>query len=94
MTVTTTRARESSGFLPASKKEIRFVTVEPGRISLHGVALTDSEYAMLRAIAERMKHGGRICTGCCGEGQIGGLLPNGGGYEAEQCPFCKGSGAC
>jgi hypothetical protein len=48
---TTTRARESS-----APKAIRFLTVEPGRISLHGVALTESEYAMLRAIAERMKH--------------------------------------
>lgn len=44
MSATTTRARD-----------VRFLTVEPGRISLHGVALTDAEYAMLRAIAERMK---------------------------------------
>jgi hypothetical protein len=44
MTATTTRARD-----------VRFLTVEPGRISLHGVALTDAEYVMLRAIAERMK---------------------------------------
>ena len=44
MSATTTRARD-----------VRFLTVEPGRISLHGVALTDAEYTMLRAIAERMK---------------------------------------
>jgi hypothetical protein len=37
------------------KRDIRFVTIEPGRISLHGVALTDGEYAVLRGIAERMK---------------------------------------
>lgn len=39
----------------APKRDVRFVTVEPGRISLHGVALTDAEMAMLKAIAERMK---------------------------------------
>jgi hypothetical protein len=44
MSATTTRARD-----------VRFLTVEPGRISLHGVVLTDAEYATLRAIAERMK---------------------------------------
>lgn len=33
------------------------------------------------------------CTGCNGRGEVGGLLPNGGGYDSEQCPFCKGSGA-
>jgi hypothetical protein len=39
----------------APARAIRYLTVEPGRISLHGIALTDSEYAMLRGIAERMK---------------------------------------
>lgn len=38
-----------------AKREVRFLTIEPGRISLHGVSLTDSEYAVLRGIAERMK---------------------------------------
>lgn len=38
-----------------TKREVRFLTIEPGRISLHGVALTDGEYAVLRGIAERMK---------------------------------------
>jgi protein gp37 len=37
------------------KPAIRFVSIEPGRISLHGVSLTDGEYAVLRGIAERMK---------------------------------------
>jgi len=32
------------------------------------------------------------CTGCSGHGMVGGLLPNGGGYDSEECPFCKGSG--
>lgn len=41
---------------PARARDVRFVSVEPGRISLHGVALTDGEYAVLRGIAERMKH--------------------------------------
>ena len=49
-----------SALLDASKvattRAIRFVTVEPGHISLHGVALTDDEYRTLRVIAERMKH--------------------------------------
>lgn len=45
-----------TGKSPLRTRDVRFVTVEPGRISLHGVALTDSEYAMLKAIAERMKH--------------------------------------
>lgn len=40
---------------PARARDVRFVSVEPGRISLHGVALTDGEYAVLRGIAERMK---------------------------------------
>lgn len=48
-----------TGLLDASKvattRAIRFVTVEPGRISLSGVALTEDEYRTLRAIAERMK---------------------------------------
>ncbi|CAE6713190.1 hypothetical protein R75461_01156 [Paraburkholderia nemoris] len=38
-----------------TKRDIRYVTIEPGRISLHGIALTDGEYAVLRGIAERMK---------------------------------------
>lgn len=46
MTTSTLRARA---------RDIRFLTIEPGRISLHGVALTDGEYAVLRGIAERMK---------------------------------------
>lgn len=37
------------------RPDIRYLTIEPGRISLHGIALTDGEYAVLRAIAERMK---------------------------------------
>lgn len=49
---TTTPARDISS---GPKRDIRFVTIEPGRISLHGVALTDGEYAVLRGIAERMK---------------------------------------
>lgn len=40
---------------PIHRPDIRYVTIEPGRISLHGVALTDGEYAVLRGIAERMK---------------------------------------
>lgn len=44
ITTTHTRARE-----------VRFLTIEPGRISLHGIALTENEYAVLRGIAERMK---------------------------------------
>ena len=39
----------------SAPKAVQFLTVEPGRVSLHGVALTDAEYAMLRAIAERMR---------------------------------------
>jgi protein gp37 len=54
---TTTHARAR---VISAPKAIRFVTVEPGRISLHGVVLTDSEYAMLRAIAERMKRADTI----------------------------------
>ncbi|MFM0263304.1 hypothetical protein [Paraburkholderia sediminicola] len=46
MTTSTLRARA---------RDIRFLTIEPGRISLHGIALTDGEYAVLRGIAERMK---------------------------------------
>jgi hypothetical protein len=38
-----------------TKRHLRFVSIEPGRISLHGIALTDGEYAVLRGIAERMK---------------------------------------
>lgn len=45
----------SAATTPAPARAIRFVSIEPGRISLHGVALTDSEYAVLRGIAERMK---------------------------------------
>ena len=50
-----------TGLLDAPKaaatraRDIRFVTVEPGRVSLHGVALTDAEYRTLLALAERMK---------------------------------------
>ncbi|CAG4900646.1 hypothetical protein [Paraburkholderia saeva] len=36
-------------------RDVRYVTIEPGHISLHGVALTDDEYRTLRVIAERMK---------------------------------------
>ena len=32
------------------------------------------------------------CEGCNGHGLVGGLLPGDGGYESEECPFCKGSG--
>lgn len=39
----------------ARARDIRYVSIEPGRISLHGVSLTDGEYAVLRGIAERMK---------------------------------------
>jgi hypothetical protein len=38
-----------------TKRDVRYVTIEPGRISLHGIALSDAEYAVLRGIAERMK---------------------------------------
>jgi len=51
MITTTPRART---------RDVKYLTVEPGRISLHGVALTDSEYAMLRGIAERMKRADTI----------------------------------
>lgn len=51
-TTTGARARET--------RSIRYVSIEPGRISLHGVSLTDSEYAVLRGIAERMKRGDPI----------------------------------
>lgn len=40
---------------PTAPRGVRFVTVEPGRISLSGVVLTEAEYRTLRAIAERMK---------------------------------------
>lgn len=51
------RAAEASAIVSASHKSrnMRFVSIEPGRISLHGIALTDAEYAVLRGIAERMK---------------------------------------
>lgn len=39
----------------ARARELRYVTIEPGRISLHGIAITENEYAVLRGIAERMK---------------------------------------
>jgi hypothetical protein len=39
----------------ARARDLRFVSIEPGRIQLHGIALTDGEYAVLRGIAERMK---------------------------------------
>lgn len=32
------------------------------------------------------------CTGCNGRGEVGGLLPAGGGYDSQECPFCKGTG--
>ncbi|WP_181374892.1 hypothetical protein [Pectobacterium parmentieri] len=32
------------------------------------------------------------CTGCDGHGLVGGLLPNGGGYDVDECPYCHGSG--
>ncbi|KAE8757332.1 hypothetical protein FSO04_24230 [Paraburkholderia madseniana] len=50
-TTTPAPARDSS----APKRDIRYLTIEPGRISLHGIALTDGEIAVLRGIAERMK---------------------------------------
>lgn len=52
----------SENQLPDSPKSattrvrVHFVTVEPGRISSHGVVLSDAEMRTLRAIAERMKH--------------------------------------
>lgn len=39
-----------------TRTRVRFLTVEPGRISSHGVVLSDAEMRTLRAIAERMKH--------------------------------------
>ena len=39
-----------------ASRPIRYVSIEPGRISLHGVALTDDEYHVLLVISERMKH--------------------------------------
>jgi hypothetical protein len=30
------------------------------------------------------------CSTCGGHGMIGGLLPNGGGYDSEPCPDCQG----
>lgn len=32
------------------------------------------------------------CRGCDGRGVVGGMLPNGGGYEDQECPVCEGSG--
>ncbi|WP_042295864.1 hypothetical protein [Paraburkholderia bannensis] len=29
------------------------------------------------------------CEKCGGHGMIGGLLPNGGGYDGEECPDCS-----
>lgn len=45
----------------ARARDIRYVSIEPGRISLHGVSLTDGEYAVLRGIAERMKAAAEHC---------------------------------
>lgn len=30
-----------------------------------------------------------VCLTCGGHGMIGGLLPNGGGYDGEDCPDCS-----
>lgn len=30
-----------------------------------------------------------VCMCCNGHGEIGGLLPNGGGYDSEPCPDCN-----
>lgn len=32
------------------------------------------------------------CAGCGGHGMIGGLLPDGGGYQSDVCQDCGGSG--
>ena len=32
------------------------------------------------------------CPDCEGRGEIGGLLPDGGGYQNDPCPTCEGSG--
>jgi hypothetical protein len=37
---------------------------------------------------------GETCAACNGRGEVGGLLPNGGGYDSEECRFCGGSGKC
>lgn len=29
-----------------------------------------------------------LCDYCNGHGMVGGLLPNGGGYDGEPCPDC------
>ena len=33
-----------------------------------------------------------LCSCCGGEGAVGGLLPEGGGFESLACPFCLGDG--
>lgn len=32
------------------------------------------------------------CIWCGGQGVVGGLLPNGGGYQTDPCPNCDGTG--
>lgn len=32
-----------------------------------------------------------VCGMCNDHGMIGGLLPNGGGYDSEPCPECEAS---
>lgn len=34
-----------------------------------------------------------LCDYCNGHGLVGGLLPNGGGYDGETCDECGGTGS-
>ncbi len=46
---------------------------------------------IITSFIERTKGGCPTCTGCNGNGVVGGLRLD--GYHMEQCPFCKGTGA-
>lgn len=51
---------------------------------------TDVERTALMALAEKLNT--FKCDCCEGRGEVGGLLPNGGGYHTEPCPHCHGNG--
>lgn len=54
--------------------------------------LFDPRYMRAASFARRPAPDPRYCQGCGGEGSVGRLLPDGGGYDQDPCSWCNGTG--
>lgn len=58
---------------------------------LHLAALLNASPAPVKA-SRAVADGAAACDCCDGRGEVGGLLPDGGGYQTDPCPYCDGTG--